>query len=119
MILLDQEVSQRPKLPTDPAVGPTNRVSPDTDPVAPGPSQRPPSPNTTLPDYDTSEAQQPSKPKRRFWYRFWHTRLGKLLSFALVVYSAIFLIVGVPAFFLVSRRPPPLPPLRAYPARVR
>ncbi|KAI0277369.1 hypothetical protein BC826DRAFT_1113847 [Russula brevipes] len=57
-----------------------------------------------------SKAQQPSKPKQTFWHRFWHTRLGKLLLFAMVVYSAIFLVVGVPAFFLMSRcrLPPPL-----------
>jgi hypothetical protein len=91
------------KDPTDPTAGPTNREYPQPDPAARGSSSRPPSPNPTLPDYETSEAQQPSnlrKPSRI--RRFWNSRVGRLLSYALVLYSAFILVVGVPIFVLVS-----------------
>lgn len=99
MIILDEGR----KDPTDPTAGPTNREYPQSDPAARGSPSRPPSPNPTLPDYETSEAQQPSnlrKPSRI--RKFWSTRVGRLLSYALVLYSAFILVVGVPIFVLVS-----------------
>jgi hypothetical protein len=91
------------KDPTDPTAGPTNREYPQPDPAARGSPSRPPSPNPTLPDYETSEAQQPSNLRKpsRIW-KFWNTRVGRLLSYALVLYSAFLLVVGVPIFVLVS-----------------
>ena len=92
-----------PKNPTDPSAGPTNREYPQSDPAALGSPSRPPSPNPTLPDYETSEAQQPSNhPKPWGVRKFWNTRTGRLLSYALVIYSAFVLVVGVPIFVLVG-----------------
>lgn len=97
MILLDEDSSQRPKLPTDPSLGPTNRVNP----VEPISSQRVPSPNLTLPDYEASQAQHPSPNKRGFQRRFWHTRVGKVISYSVAVYAAIFIVIGIPAIVVV------------------
>jgi len=112
MILDEQDAPQLPKIPEDPSVGPTNRVPPETDVPVPGPSPRPPSPNTTLPDYDTLEAQQLPSQKRDV-RRFWHTRAGRLLVYALVIYGAILILVGVPAFVLVSC-PSPHHPMQSW-----
>ncbi|KAH9953530.1 hypothetical protein BC827DRAFT_1247909 [Russula dissimulans] len=105
MILNEQDVPQLPKLLEDPSVGPTNRVPPEIDVPVAGSSSRPLSPNTTLPSYDALEAQQIQSQKREA-RRFWHTRAGRLLVYALVIYGAILILVGVPAFML----PPPPPP---------
>jgi hypothetical protein len=101
MILLEEDSSQRPKLPTDPSVGPTNRVPTQADFSAASSSQPSPSLNTTLPNYDTLEAQPPS-PRKHGGRRFWQTRLGKLIAIALTIYLCLFLILGVPAFILVG-----------------
>jgi hypothetical protein len=105
MILNEQDVPQLPKLLEDPSVGPTNRVPPEIDVPVAGSSSRPLSPNTTLPSYDALEAQQISSQKREA-RRFWHTRAGRLLVYALVIYGAILILVGVPAFMLVSHPSP-------------
>ncbi|KAI9463576.1 hypothetical protein BJY52DRAFT_921658 [Lactarius psammicola] len=91
MILLEEETLQRPKLPTDPSTRAPFQVNT---------SECPPGPNTTLPDYEASQAQHPSPHKRRFYRRLWHTRVGKVISSALAIYSAIFVIIGIPAFVL-------------------
>lgn len=127
MILLEEDSLQRPKLPTDPFVGPTNRAPSQANAVAPGSFERPPSPNPTLPDYEALQAQQSSPHKRSFYRRLWHTRVGKLVSYALAIYSAVFVVIGVPAFVQKWRSshkfrwhgddsfldygPPPRPPL--------
>lgn len=97
MVILEEN----PKLPTDPSAGPTNREDLQPDPAASGSSSRPPSPNPTLPDYETSQAQL--SPNRKPWrsWKFWHSRIGKLVSYALVVYSSVVFIIAVPAFVLV------------------
>jgi hypothetical protein len=97
MVILEEN----PKLPTDPSAGPTNREDLQPDPAAPGSSSRPASPNPTLPDYETSQAQQ--SPNRKPWIgrKFWHSRIAKLVSYALVVYSSLVFIIGVPLFVLV------------------
>src|SRR5260221_7327663 len=98
MIILEEG----PKNPTDPSAGPTNRAYPQSDPAALGSPSRPPSPNPTLPDYETSEAQQPSNHRRLSGIRkFWNTRVGRLLSYAFAVYSIFVLVVGV-IFVLVG-----------------
>ncbi|KAI0254058.1 hypothetical protein BJV78DRAFT_104523 [Lactifluus subvellereus] len=99
MILLEEDSSQRPKLPTDPSVGPTNRVPTEIDPAAPSSSQPPPSASPTRPDHESLEAQNPSPQKQR-GRRFWHTRLGKSIAIALVIYFCLFAILGVPTFML-------------------
>jgi len=91
-----------PKHPTDPSAGPTNREHPELDIEAQAQSSRPLSSNPTLPDYETSEAQQPSRLKRSGSRKFWYTRVGKLISYAAVVYSVVVVIVGVPIFVMVS-----------------
>jgi hypothetical protein len=90
MILLEEETLQRPKLPLD------------DPPLAnvPGSSERPPSPNPTLPDYEASQAQHPPSQKRRLYRRLWQSRVGKLISYALAIYSAVFIVIGIPAFVL-------------------
>ena len=99
MIILEEG----PKNPTDPSAGPTNRVYPQSDPATLGSPSRPPSPHPTLPDYETSEAQQPSNHRRPSGIRkFWNTRVGRLLSYALAVYSTFVLVVGVPVLVLVG-----------------
>jgi hypothetical protein len=96
MILLEEESLQRPKLPNDPF--PANVVTPV-------PSER-------LPDYDASQAQHPSSPhKQRFYRRLWQTRVGKLISYALAIYSAVFIVIGIPALVLVG-------PLKLFPSCV-
>jgi hypothetical protein len=92
MILLEEETLQRPKLPLD------------DPPLAnvPGSSERPPSPNPTLPDYEASQAQHPPSQKRRLYRRLWQSRVGKLISYALAIYSAVFIVIGIPAFVLVG-----------------
>ncbi|KAI0305715.1 hypothetical protein B0F90DRAFT_1700325 [Multifurca ochricompacta] len=85
MILLDEDSSQRPKLSA-------------ADPAAPSPSEPAPSP-----DYETSEAQDPSHHKLRGGGKFWNTRVGKLISYALVFYSSVLFVVGVPTFVLKWR----------------
>jgi hypothetical protein len=103
MILLDEDSSQRPKLPTDPSVGPTNRVPTEADPSSPPSSsqQRPPSLNTVLPNYESLEAQHPSPSKPRGGRRPWRTRLGRFMAIALVIYLCLFVILGVPTYVLV------------------
>lgn len=103
MILLEEDTLQRPKLATDPFLGPTNRVPPQTE-RTPVSSQRSPSPNPTLPDYETSEAQQPSNQKRWGRHKFWHTRVGRLTLYAIVLYSSAIFVIGIPVVVLV--RPP-------------
>ncbi|KAH9979178.1 hypothetical protein BJV74DRAFT_858747 [Russula compacta] len=103
MILLEEDTLQRPKLPTDPSLGPTNRVPLQTERTTPGSSQRPPSPNPTLPDYETSEAQQPSNQKRWGRHRFWHTRVGRLTLYAIVLYSSVLFVIGIPVVVLRSK----------------
>ena len=98
MILSEEDTLQRPKLPTDPSTGPTNRVPLHT---TSGSSLRPPSPNPTLPDYETSQAQQPTEKPRGRW-RCWNGRVKRMLLYALVVYSTIALVIGVPTFVMVS-----------------
>jgi hypothetical protein len=93
MILLEEDSSQCPKLPTDAS---------QANAVPPGSSECSPSPNPTLPDYEASQAQHPSPHKRRFYQRLWHTKVGKLISYALAVYSAVFVVIGVPALVLVG-----------------
>jgi len=88
MILLEEESLQRPKLPIDPS--PANVDS----------SERPPSHVSTPPAYEASQAQHPSPHKQRFYGRLWQTRVGKLISYALAVYSAIFIVIGIPALVL-------------------
>ena len=97
MVILE-EVS---KLPTDPSAGPTNREDLQPDPAAPGSSSRPSSPHPALPDYETSQAQEPSSRKPWIGRKFWHSRIGKLVPYALVIYSSVVFIIGVPAFVLV------------------
>jgi hypothetical protein len=96
MIILEEA----PKLPTDPFVGPTNREQPDIE--AQASSSRSLSPIPTLPDYETSEAQQPSRLKSSERRKFWFARVGRLISYALVVYSVVVVVVGIPMFVLVS-----------------
>lgn len=90
MILLEEESLQRPKLPIDPS--PPNVVT----------SERPPSHVSTLPDYEASQAQHPSPHKQRFYRKLWHTRVGKLISYAVAIYSTIFIVVGIPALVHVG-----------------
>lgn len=99
MIIIEEGL----KNPTDPSAGPTNREYPQSGPAALGSPSRPQSPNPTLPDYETSEAQQqPSNQHKPSGVRkFWNTRAGRLLSYALVVYTTLVLVVGVPVFVLV------------------
>ncbi|SRR6266702_5230579 len=92
MILLEEETLQRPKLPTDPSTWAPQANT----------SERPPSSNTTLPDYEALQVQHPSPHKRRFYQRLWHTRVGKVILSALAIYSAILVVIGVPAFVLVG-----------------
>ncbi|KAI0266793.1 hypothetical protein BC834DRAFT_113583 [Gloeopeniophorella convolvens] len=102
MILLEEESAQRPKLPSDPiASSPVSREPVQPDFNIPGPSSRPPSPSPTLPDYETSEAQHLLYHKRGGGRRFLNTRLGKVVWYALVVYSSLFIVAGVP--FVVVR----------------
>ena len=90
-----------PKHPTDPSTGPTNRdAEPDIE--APAPSSRPPSPNPSLPAYESLEAQQSSHLKQSGSPKFWYTRVGKLIAYALVVYSVLVVVVGVPMFVMVG-----------------
>ena len=91
MILLEEETLQRPKLDTIPA-----------NVVIPGSSERPPSPNPTLPGYEASQAQHLPPHKRRFYRRLWQSKAGKLISYALAIYSAVFIVIGIPAFALVG-----------------
>ena len=93
MILLEEETLQRPKLPFDPF--PAHIVTPDS-------SERPSSPNPTLPDYEASQAQHPSPHKHKFYRRLWQSRVGKLISYAFAIYSAVFIVIGIPAFVLVG-----------------
>jgi hypothetical protein len=98
MIILDTA----PKLPTDPTAVPTNREYHHSDLEAHAESSRSPSPNPTLPDYETSEAQQPSPgPKLSRSRKFWFSRVGRLISYALLIYSLVIVLVGVPMFVLV------------------
>lgn len=90
MILLEEETLQRPKLDPIPA-----------NVVISGSSERPPSPNPTLPGYEASQAQHSPPHKRRF-YRLWQSKTGKLISYALAIYSAVFIVIGIPAFALVG-----------------
>ncbi|KAH9061340.1 hypothetical protein EDB87DRAFT_415247 [Lactarius vividus] len=115
MILLEEDTAQRPKLLTDPS----DRAPSRADAVA-HLSGRSPSPTTTLPDYEASQARHPSPRKRAFYRRIWHTKVGKVISYAFAVYSAIFVVIGIPAFVLREKPPPkwhgedsffPLPPL--------
>jgi hypothetical protein len=92
MILLEEESLQRPKVPFD---HPANVV-------IPGSSERPPSLNPTLPDYEASQAQHPPPHKRRLYRRLWQSRVGKLISYALAIYSAVFIVIGIPALVLVG-----------------
>jgi hypothetical protein len=101
MILSEEETKQRPKLPTDPFIGPTNR-EPQANVATSSSHRRPSSPNPTLPDYETSQAQQPSTPKQRGGWRFWNGRVRKLLLYALVVYTSIALVISIPTFVFVS-----------------
>ncbi|KAH9176392.1 hypothetical protein EDB89DRAFT_157334 [Lactarius sanguifluus] len=98
MILLEEDTLQRPKLRTDPSDWAPSRANPVA--LASG---RSPSPNTTLPDYEASQAQHPSPHKRAFYRRIWHTKAGKVISYAFAVYSAIFVVIGIPAFVLVGK----------------
>jgi hypothetical protein len=91
-----------PKHPTDPSTGPTNREPPEPDIEAQAPSSPLPSLNTTLPDYETSEAQHPLRLKQSGSQKFWYTRVGRLISYALVVYSVVVVVVGIPMFVMVS-----------------
>jgi hypothetical protein len=91
MILLEEETLQRPKLPID---------LPPANVVILGSSERPHSPNPTLPDYDASQAQHPPHQKRGFYQRLWQSRVGKLISYALAIYSVVFIVIGIPAFVL-------------------
>ncbi|KAH8990568.1 hypothetical protein EDB92DRAFT_1816748 [Lactarius akahatsu] len=97
MILLEEDTLQRPKLRTDPS----DRAPYRANAVALA-SGRSPSPNTTLPDYEASQAQHPSPHKRPFYRRIWHTKAGKAISYAFAIYSAIFVVIGIPAFVLVG-----------------
>jgi hypothetical protein len=99
MIILEEGL----KNPTDPSAGPTNRVYPQPDPAALGSPSRSSSPHPTLPDYETSEAQQSSNHRKPSGFRkIWNTRVGRLLSYALAAYSTFVLVVGVPTFVLVG-----------------
>ena len=101
MILTEDDTPQRPKLPTDPSFGPTNRVPLQSDLATSGSSLRPSSPVPTLPpDYETSQAQQPSEKPRGGW-RCWNGRVRKMVLYALVVYSTIALIIGIPTLMMV------------------
>ncbi|KAH9083453.1 hypothetical protein EDB83DRAFT_2511770 [Lactarius deliciosus] len=99
MILLEEDTLQRPKLRTDPS----DRTPSRANAVALA-SGRSPSPSTTLPDYEASQAQHPSHHKRPFYRRMWHTKAGKVISYAFAIYSAIFVVIGIPAF--VRGKPP-------------
>jgi hypothetical protein len=106
MILTEEDTQQRPKLPMDPSMGPTNRAPP----VATSSSHpRPPSPNPTLPDYESSQAQQPSQqpsiPKKWGAWRFLNGRVRKVLLYAVVIYSAAAFIIGIPTFLMASFPP--------------
>ncbi|KAH9002028.1 hypothetical protein EDB86DRAFT_2827477 [Lactarius hatsudake] len=100
MILLEEDTLQRPKLRTDPS----DRAPSRANAVALA-SGRSPSPSTTLPDYEASQAQHPSHHKRPFYRRMWHTKAGKVISYAFAIYSAIFVVIGIPAFALRGKRP--------------
>ena len=103
MILSEEETLQRPKLPTDPSNGPTNREPTQTDVATSSSPPRPSSPNPSLPpDYVTSQAQQPSTQKQWGAWRFWNGRVRKVVLYALVVYTSIGFIIGIPTFVLVS-----------------
>ncbi|KAH9040689.1 hypothetical protein EDB85DRAFT_1886789 [Lactarius pseudohatsudake] len=95
MILLEEDTLQRPKLRTDPSDWAPSRAN-----AVALASGRSPSPNTTLPDYEASQAQHPSPHKRPFYRRIWHTKAGKVISYAFAIYSAIFVVIGIPAFVL-------------------
>ncbi|KAH9048321.1 hypothetical protein EDB84DRAFT_262948 [Lactarius hengduanensis] len=100
MILLEEDTLQRPKLRTDPSDRAPSRANAVA--LAPG---RSPSPNTTLPDYEASQAQHPSPHKWPFYRRIWHTKAGKAISYAFAIYSAIFVVIGIPAFVLRGKLP--------------
>ena len=107
VLLTEEDTAQRPKLPMDPSMGPTNRAPP----VATSSSlSRPPSPNPTLPDYESSQAQQqpsqqPSIPKTWKGWRFLNGRVRKVLLYAVVIYSATAFVIGIPTFLMASFPP--------------
>ncbi|KAI9442161.1 hypothetical protein H4582DRAFT_1258825 [Lactarius indigo] len=100
MILLEEDSLQRPKLLSDPSHTAPSRAN-----AVALASGRSPSPNTTLPDYEASQAQHPSPHKRAFYRRLWHTKVGKVIAYAFAIYSAIFVVIGVPAFVLRWKPP--------------
>ena len=105
MILTEEDTPQRPKLPMDPSTGPTNRMPPQLDVATSSVFPRPPSPNPTLPGYEMSQAQQaqqPSTPKQWEMRRFLNGRVRKVVLYALVIYSSIAFVIGIPTFLLVS-----------------
>ena len=102
MILNEEDTPQRPKLPMDPSTGPTNRAPPLTDVATSSSPPRPPSPNPTLPDYESSQAQQTLTTKQWGGWSFLSGRVRKVLLYALVIYSSIAFVIGIPTFLLVS-----------------
>ena len=102
MILTEEDTPQRPKLPTDPSAGPTNRAPPQTDLATSSSLPRPTSPNPFLPDYEASQAQEPSTSKWWKGRRFLSGRMRKLLLYALVIYSTFAFVIGIPTFLMVS-----------------
>ncbi|KAI0321164.1 hypothetical protein OF83DRAFT_384654 [Amylostereum chailletii] len=122
MILLEQEENQRPKLPSDPIhANVTNR--PQVVDIDPESLRRPGRPSTSLPDYDTSQAQYRLFPvfrTKRRWLRF--------VWYAIAVYFLVVGVVAIPFIVLRSRshawRPhpplfdPPLPLRVSNPAQI-
>ena len=86
MIILDDDQDQVPKLPEPIYLVPVNRCSTPTS-------------TSSLPDYDTSEAQQLRKP----WLRRPKGRYWKIVVIILIVYTLLTVVIGVP--LIVTVRP--------------
>ncbi|TCD60069.1 hypothetical protein EIP91_010787 [Steccherinum ochraceum] len=90
MIILDDDQDQVPKLPDPIYAPPVNRCSTPTS-------------TSSLPDYDTSEAQQQTKswlrrPKGRYW---------KIVVIILLVYTLLTVVIGVPLIVVKLRNSKP------------
>ena len=83
MIILDDQ-EQVPKLPDPVYAAPVNRCSTPTS-------------TTSLPDYDTSQAEQIDKP----WLRKRKTRYWKIVVIILLVYTLLTVVIGVPLIVVV------------------
>ncbi|TFY81353.1 hypothetical protein EWM64_g2664 [Hericium alpestre] len=106
MIILEEEADQVPKLPNDP-ISASSSTSPPIPLQAGGPA-RPYSPSPSLPDYETSEAQQQLLQRLRAKGTR-SIRMLKAFWLATVVYLTLFVIVVVPLIVLRIRQWPQWP----------